>query len=308
MRILVTGASGFAGSALIKYLVGINNADITAIVHKTPVQVSHQHIRYVQSSIEDLPAFLKGEPEFDYIFHLARIPGKRFGNIGRILAGLQGARANKKILKAISGKGCKTRLVYLSGSLMYGHQPGKTSVEADSLHPAGFAKYYHLAEKPLLKAISNNTANIVMLRAPWIVGNGSWFAKLYEEHVLKQKKVPIYGNPDRHMSLISVDDCAGMLWHYATNAQASGIYNIYTVGKLSYMQFLNYIAKAYDTENYIAYNEEKMLKFADKTTVDSICCEVVLDTQYKDLLNSYKPIHNNPEIYIAQLAQYDNNK
>lgn len=308
MRVLVTGASGFAGSALIKYLIGISNVDITALVHKTPINVTHQHIRYVQSSIEDLPSFLNGEPEYDYIFHLARIPGKHFGNIGRIIAGLQGAAANKKILKAISNKGSKTRLIYLSGSLMYGHHPGKASVETDSLHPAGFAKYYHLAEKPLLKAINNKTANVVMLRAPWIVGKGSWFAKLYEEHILKQKKVPIYGNPNRRMSLISVDDCAGMLWYYATNAQVAGIYNIYTAGSVSYAEFVNYVAKAYNTENYVAYDEEKMLKFADRTTVDSICCEVVLDTQYKELLNSYTPIHNNPETYISQLVRYDNNK
>lgn len=308
MRILVTGATGFAGSALLKYLTTIQGADITAIVHKTPIQVPHQHIRYVQSSLQDLASFLQGETEFDYIFHLARIPGKRFGNLGRILAGLQGAAANKKILKAISDKGSKTRLVYLSGSLMYGHHPGKACVERDRINPTGFAKYYYLAEKPLLNVINNKTANVVMLRAPWIMGKGSWFAKLYEEHIIKQKQVPIYGNPDRHMSLISVDDCAGMLWHYAVHAKSAGIYNIYTADNVPYTQFLNYIAKAYNTENYVAYDEAKMLKFADKTTVDSICCDVVLDTQYKELLSSYTPIHNNPETYITQLAQYDNNK
>lgn len=308
MRVLITGASGFAGSALIKYLIGYHKADITAVVHKTPVQVSHENIRYVQYSIKDLPAFLKSEPEFDYIFHLARIPGKRFGNIGRVLAGLQGAGANKKILKAISHNGCKTRLIYLSGSLMYGNNPGKQCVETDKIQPAGFAKYYVFAEQPLLRAIKDGNANIVMLRAPWIAGNGSWYTKLYEEFVLQHKKVPVYGDVNRRMSLISVEDCAGMLWHYATHAKTSGIYNIYTTQSISYQEFVHAIAKAYNTDNYVPYDKQKMLKFTDKTTIDSICCDVVLSTNHKELLTGYKPIYDSPEGYITQMAQHGSNR
>ncbi|HEY9176174.1 MAG TPA: NAD(P)-dependent oxidoreductase [Flavipsychrobacter sp.] len=303
MRILVTGSTGFTGSALLSYLSGIDGLDITAVVHKKSARTIHNNIRYVKSSLWTLPELLEQQAPFDAIFHLARISGKRWGNVGRLLAGLQGAITNKRILGALKRYHGNARLVYLSGSLMYGHNPGKVLVETDALNPTGFGKYYYYAERPLLNALRNdNSCNIIMLRAPWILGKGSWFSQLYEQHIQSRKSVPVYGNENRRMSVIAVEDCAGMLWHYALSAPAPGIYNIYTFGDIVYSNFINSLAKAYRQAEITHYTEDDMLRVVDSTTTSSILCEVVLDTAHKELLNGYQPLFTDIDTYIAQLA------
>lgn len=303
MRILVTGATGFAGSVLLEYLSALEGLDITAIVHKKPAVFVSSNIRYVRSSLHALPGFLSKEEAFDVIFHLARISGKGWGNLGRLIAGLQGAIINRRILQAVKKHHGNARLVYLSGSLMYGHNPGKKFVETDELNPTGFGRYYYYAERPLINSISNDNSNTIMLRAPWILGKGSWFSQLYERHMLEKKSVPVYGNENRRMSVTTVEDCARMLWHYTLNAPHAGIYNIYTFGDVSYSSFIEGIVKAYPQTGKTLYTQTDMQRIMDKTTTSSILCEVVLDTNHKELLNSYQPLYTDIDTYITQLAK-----
>lgn len=303
MRVLVIGASGFAGAALIDHLAGIRGISITAIVHRTQPRNQPADIRFVSSSQQKLPALLPQLGEFDYIFHLARIPGRKWGNAGRVLAGMQGYFANKRLLRTLNSFGDNARLVYLSGSLMYGHNPGKTVLETNRVSPAGFGKYYHLAELPLLQAIKRGCNNIIMLRAPWILGNGSWFKQLYTRHIQQHASVPAYGSPGRRMSVITVEDCAGMLWHYATNTNAAGVYNIYTFHNILYSSFIQSVSNAFGLTAITQYDEQKMRQTMDNTTVDSVCCEVVLGTNHEELLNGYVPLYPDLDDYLTQLAK-----
>lgn len=302
MRILVLGAAGFTGSALLQHILQIEGVAVTAMIHsKAPVVVA-DNVSYVTSSLQDIDYGFLQKGDFDYIFHLARISGKRFGNIGRWWAGKQGAKANTRLLKNIARLQKKPKLIYLSGSLMYGNRPGENVTENEPLKPTGFARFYYLAEKPLLNAIETDNENIMMLRAPWIIGNGSWFAQLYSSHIHKQHTVPVYGNTERKMSIITVEDCAGMLWHYANHAAYGKVYNIYTRQCVGYNDFINKIAASYNCSNYKTYTEEDMVQITDTTTCNSVCCEVVLSTVYQEMLDSYQPLFTNLETYIAQLA------
>lgn len=302
MRVLIIGATGFVGKALTKYLSDIAGIHSTALVHKQEPGEQYNGISYVQKSLQQIDyQWLSGQ-QFDYIFHLARIPGKRWGDTGRYLAAKRGARANKKLLIAIEQLSKKPKLIYLSGSLMYGHIPGEKATEQNILNPAGFARQYIHAEEPILKAIKNGNNNIMMLRAPWILGDGSWFMQLYANYILQKKVVPAYGDKDRMMSIITVEDCAAIMWHYAYKAEYSRIYNIYT-HQMQYSDFIRTIAAAYDCDKEQHYSATQMLNSMDKTTQNSILCEVVLDTTYPEILNNYQPVHSDLNKYLKQLAE-----
>ncbi len=301
MNVLILGATGFTGTALSCYLSGMKDINTTAIIHNRQPRVKCDVV-YVNTSLQNIDYNFLEKGNFDYIFHLARIPGKGFGDIGRRYAGLQGALANHKLLTTLKKLRRMPKLIYLSGSLMYGHRPGYSFTESEKIQPAGYARYYYHAELPILNALYQGDMEIMMLRAPWVLGNGSWFHQLYTSHIMQHASVPVYGNIQRSMSMITVEDCAGMLWHYANNAVYNKVYNIYTFGNVIYKDFINDIKSAYNCTSTKVYAEKEMRVKMGKTSKNSICCEVVLGTSYHDIMDSYNPVYKCLPKYLAQLA------
>lgn len=291
MNVLVLGASGFVGRHLIKELSGMQGVNLTAAIHKKQLE-DNANVHHLPLRLEDISLQFLQQNNFDYIFHLARITGGRYGDISRWYAGFKAKRANERLLKSIGQLDHKPKLVYLSGSLMYGNC-GKIAVtETALLNPAGYAKYYYRGEKPFLGGIDKGN-NIVLLRAPWVLGNGSWFQQLYKKPALSGK-LPMYGNGGRNMSLITVEDCAAMLVYYAMNTRP-GIYNIYT-HQMIYADFLDIIRKTADRPVNIVPPKK-----LDKTTNESICTEIVLGTDYPDLLKACELKNPLLDNYIERL-------
>lgn len=301
MRLLVTGATGFTGSALLRFLAQKKEAEITALVHTTQPDTQYDRVTYENRSLQQINYQWLKEQQFDHIFHLARIPGKRWGDIGRFIAAKEGQKANKLLLKAIAQLNPKPKLIYLSGSLMYGHHPGEIVTEEAPLNPTGFARQYHLTEQPILDAILSGSDNIMMLRAPWIIGNGSWFKQLYQDAITQKNMLPLYGNPDRGMSVITVEDCAGMMWHYAMNAPYGKVYNIYGTQNIVYKDFIGLINESAGDIPVQPFTEKQMKELYGKTVTNSVCCEVALGTKHPAILNSYSLQHPRLDQYIQGL-------
>ncbi len=305
MRILIIGSAGYVGSQLLQYLSTINGLELDALVHTKTPQVKYANVTYYRMSFEDIDNTFLAKGNYDYIFHLARISVKKYGNLGRKYAEYKGAKANKKLLDNIKKLERSPKLIYLSGSLMYGDHGATAIDEQTPLNPCGFAAYYAQGEQPFVEAVQQKTHDVTMLRAPWILGKGSWFDFLYAQPILTAHKIPVYGNEDRCMSFITVEDCAAVLWHYATHA-SSGIYNIYTFQSISVQDFTTALVKCRNAAEKQHYTKGDMLDIMDRTTMRSTLCEVVLKTKHQELLDSYTPIHNNFEHYIAYLIkQYD---
>ena len=150
-HILILGVTGFIGSAFFKEL-------------KLTSKKAHFHllIRTKESNLintpnctvyyGDLETFdwskLKSTP--DFVYHFARLNSTKWRKIGRMLATINGKKANKRLLAYLNKFAPSSKLYYLSGSLMYGNSTAPI-VEGNKLNPISFAKQYHIAEKPFIK-------------------------------------------------------------------------------------------------------------------------------------------------------------
>lgn len=199
----VIGGSGFIGKEIIGVLKKMG-LKVLAYEHKTP-------IGGVEVQRGDLKkAVCNGN--YDILFHLAKFSHNR--TLGRILKSIMGYFLNRDIVRCLNGE----KLVYFSGSLVYGNG---SADENSKIRPVGFARFYFLQEKPIL-----NYENALILRPGWVLGDGSWFKRFYLNVMLERGFVPVYGNGENIMSIITLYDCAILSVQLSLKCK-KGVYNLF---------------------------------------------------------------------------------
>jgi nucleoside-diphosphate-sugar epimerase len=150
-NIWILGGTGYIGAALVKHLAAIDGYRLHLLVHRNVPYKFLEPFSIYTGSLEnfDLSWMEKYPP--DIIFHLARLGGSNA--FTRKFSSLKGAKANERLIKFLSGLKTSPVIVYVSGSLMYGHQESGSFVDENSeLDPVSYGRYYYRAEEPLLKA------------------------------------------------------------------------------------------------------------------------------------------------------------
>jgi len=237
-NVLIIGGSGFVGSELVNMLINDSSVQLHLLEHRNKLNVPEDNI--VRGNLFSLNKNLLSKIKPDIIFHLGRINATSFGSIGRTYAALKGKLANEQLIKNLEELDYPTKLIYLSGSLMYG---SGYHDENANLSPVSFARQYILAEKPFLKKRSGNLS-VIMARAPWIIGNGSWFKSLYLDIIEKKKIIPQYSDDDFKMNLINVSECANMLYFLSTQ-QINGVINLAPTFPVYYKNFIQTLSSFY---------------------------------------------------------------
>jgi len=149
----------------------------------------------------------------DTIIHVARLAGA--GRLGRAWASRRGRRANQRLVDWLVSRAPNTRVVYVSGTLVYGDRGDEEVDEASALDPIAFAREYIRAESPWMEAQLSGALPVTIVRPPWVVGPGSWFQAHYVRPARRDGGVPLYGSGDNWMTLLDVEDCAGAIVHLA---------------------------------------------------------------------------------------------
>jgi nucleoside-diphosphate-sugar epimerase len=134
-------------------------------------------------------------------------------------------------------------LVYVGGTLAYGSRGEEPVTEQTPLAPTSFSRDYHHAEVPWLRALRGNDAPLIVARPAWVLGPGSWFEAYYRRFLRAERAVPLYGPGDNWMSLVHVEDCAGLLEHTARHAPPMSIVNVFAAPPLRQAELAERLAR-----------------------------------------------------------------
>jgi nucleoside-diphosphate-sugar epimerase len=285
-KVFLLGGTGFIGSALVAEMSANRQVnDLMMLIHRT---APFRDLEQVNANTGSLASFdLSMVDRFmpDTIIHMARMNGR--GILGRYLAAIKGARANARIVRHLGGKSVKPHVIYVSGTLVYG-DCGEVAVdESRPLNPIAFAREYIKAEQPWMSALTRGDIPVTILRPPWIIGRGSWFAEFYLKSIRNHGVVPLYGDGKNLMSLIDVEDCAGLIAHAVRKAQPGRYYNLFVPGacltQLEFAERLAGLARA----KIIKFNEREIRQRHGQAILEAFTFSNNCSTQHPEFTAGY---------------------
>ena len=232
--VLVTGATGFIGSRLVKRLVE-KDYKVSTLVRKG----RHAGIK-TDEIIGDLTETLNFDGKsFDCVFHLASHNPleKRTKVLEKV--NLDGA---KNLFKAVKDK--TKSLVYISGLGVYGDPVGRTIDESYPYSPdTNFAKTRLDAQKFLEDMCKENKISFAVIHLGDVYGSGGWFYEMIVKR-LQKKSFRLPGGGKYYKGFVHVDDAVGSMIAVMENKVFEESYIIADSTPVTFVDFVNYTADA----------------------------------------------------------------
>jgi nucleoside-diphosphate-sugar epimerase len=285
-RIFLLGGTGFIGAVLAKQLSACRQTnDLMMLIHR---RARFRDLEQINTNTGSLGSFdLSMLDQFgpDTVIHLARMSGR--GKIGRSIAAWRGARANNRIISHFGRKPIKPHVIYVSGTLVYG-DCGVTPVDEERpLHPIAFAREYVKAEEPWMAAQRTGDMPVTIVRPPWIIGKSSWFVDFYVNCVRRYREVPLFGDGQNLMSLIDVEDCAGLIAHAVRNSAPGACYNLFVPGAcITQLEFAGRLAALTQASVRRLSVPEIMSRFG-RTAQEAFTFSMISATKHPEFISGY---------------------
>lgn len=214
MNVLVTGATGYIGSAICELLHRCGHA-VTGLT-RDPVKAAALRETGYQAlvgEVDDPDLIYAACNRNDAIIHCAM----EFNPS----AGVIDATAVRHMIDAL--RGSLKPLVYTSGIWVYGNTNGRTAGEASALHPPDFISWRTSVEQSVVSA-SESGVSAVVLRPGMVFGRGGgalagMFRQARQENVIR-----IVGDGENHWSTVHIDDLAQLYLHAITRPASGEIF------------------------------------------------------------------------------------
>jgi len=210
MRVLLVGASGFIGRGIAAKVPA--KIELTGTYFKN--EPTLENVQIEQFNYLDLQVdWQHTVARYDCVIIAARANAETEKKRTEVSEKAQEAFNN--FIQAVHASKSKPFIVVVNGSLSYGHRGDELVRVGDKIKPTGYARSYAIAEKPFREFLTAGH-DIAIIRAPWVIGAGSWFPMMY----LKPSRIPIIKNGTQWMSLVSVGDLAEYVWEVVESSKS----------------------------------------------------------------------------------------
>lgn len=285
-RVFLLGGTGFIGSAVTRQLAADRAAtELAMLVHRTAPLRELEQVNTTMGSLRNLDLAMLDRFKPDTVVHLARMSGR--GRVGRWWAAWQGTRANRRLAANLRRREKPPHVIYVSGSLVYGDAGTAPVDESSPLRPIAFAREYINAERPWMEAAEDGTLPATILRPPWIFGRASWFGQIYLQSIKTHGSVPLFGDGENLMSLLDVEDCAGLIRHAMEHAQPGRCYNLFAPGAcITQREFAERLSRATGCPVWQLTDADVRHRYG-AAMLEAVTFSSRMATQYPEFIDGY---------------------
>ena len=202
MRVLLLGSSGFIGREIAK--VTPENTHLTGTYNSNKPDNPQYELMNLNLLSEGID-WNETISSYDCIIVAAR--ANSADPKSRTELSIRASKSFANLIEAITKHSDQKYLLVVNGSLSYGERGDDLVDPDDNINPIGFAKSYSVAEKPFIE-YHRKGGRIGIIRAPWVIGNGSWFTQMY----LQPQKIPLIHKGKQWMSIVTVEELAKYVW------------------------------------------------------------------------------------------------
>lgn len=241
MKVLVTGASGFIGSALVHALTNKGNEVTCLIRNEEKKQKFHDmKMEFAVADITDRERLFESLKDLDVeaFFHLAAINPLEKDKKVQQRVNIDGMR---NVIDACL-KGKVGLFVYAQGTGVFGDVKGAWIDESTARNPdTDFAKTRSKAEEMLWQANKENGLPATVTIFGDVYGPAGWFADLIVNK-LRDGSFKIPGSGDYYRSFVHVDDVANALALVAEKNARNNTYMVCDDEPAKFGEFVDYVA------------------------------------------------------------------
>ncbi|MGA8275684.1 MAG: NAD(P)-dependent oxidoreductase [Thermoplasmata archaeon] len=232
-RVLVVGASGFLGRAVVRSLAeeGFEVHGLARDTAKGERVRESGGIPFV-GDILDPPSLRAAAKGCGAAIHLAAHPSRDEDEVRVRVEGTQ------RLLDAARSEGL-TRVVIGSGYWVYPGQPGWITEESP-VDPRGEAQANFDAERVGLRANAPGTLDVLVLRPGMVYGDGSWFRSLALS--IRSGEYSVVGDGKNRWSFVALPDTASAFARVLASGVPGEIYNVVDGTPAPLREFADFVA------------------------------------------------------------------